>query len=91
MTWCVHREDVLLCHAHTQLWMAVHVACVMDATLMDEAVSTENDSHTLQTAVSSAPVWYQPKHILICLHYRFRYIDLILNNKQDHKLTGNLN
>ncbi|KAA8590177.1 hypothetical protein FQN60_014111 [Etheostoma spectabile] len=51
---CVHTGNALLCHVHTQLWMAVHVECVTDATLMDEAVSMENDFHTLQTTASSA-------------------------------------
>lgn len=54
--WSACREDALLCHAHTQLWMAVHVACVMDATLTDETVSVESDFHILEITVSSAPV-----------------------------------
>lgn len=60
--WCVRGGDALLCHAHTQLWTAVRAACVTDATLMDAAVSTENVFPTLQTAVSSAPVWYYHTH-----------------------------
>lgn len=56
--WCVHREDAGPCHARIQLWMAVHVECVMDAALTDEAVSTESDSHTRPTTASCAPVWY---------------------------------
>lgn len=51
-------NDALLCHAHTRLWTIVTVECVMDATFMDETVLMENGSHTQQTDVSSALVWY---------------------------------
>lgn len=42
--------------------MAARVEYVMGAILTDEAVSMENDSRTLQTVVSSAPVWYDHTH-----------------------------
>lgn len=60
--WCAHSGDVLLYRAHTRPLMAARVEYVMDAILTDEAVSMENDSHTLQTTVSSAPVWYYHAH-----------------------------
>lgn len=81
--WCVHRGDAQLSRAHTQVWMAVHVECVMAATFMDEPVSTANDSPILPTTVSSALVWYYHAHILICI-----IIDLIPKSCQDYTLTG---
>lgn len=60
---CVHGGDARRLHAHTQLWMAVSVECVTAVAFTDAAASTESDSPTLLTAVSSAPVWYQ--HALI--------------------------
>lgn len=67
----MHSGDAQLFRAHTQLWMAVRAERVMAAAFMGEAVSTENDSPILLTAVSSAPVWYHHAHILICITHRF--------------------
>ncbi|CAG5958092.1 unnamed protein product, partial [Menidia menidia] len=52
----VCRKDALKCRAHTPFWTAAGVACVMGVPLMDEFASTESDSSTLRTTVSSAPV-----------------------------------
>lgn len=54
--WFVQSEDVPLFLALILHLMAAHVECVMDATLMDEAVLTANASHTRQTTASFAPV-----------------------------------
>lgn len=52
------KENALLCHAHIQLSTAAHVKCVMDVTSMDATVRVGSNLHTLQIAVSAAPVRY---------------------------------
>lgn len=54
----MHSSNAQLCRAHTLPWMAVHAAFVTVAFFMGEAVSMENNSPTLPTAASSAPVRY---------------------------------
>lgn len=56
--WCARPEDALLHHVNTQLWMVVHVECVMDVTSMGGAATMESNSHILKTTVRAASVWY---------------------------------
>lgn len=71
--WCVCSGDAPPCRAHTPLWMAVRAERATDATLMDETVTTENDSPTPQTAVSTAPAWYNPTYLTLCLGKQWHY------------------
>lgn len=60
----MHSGDAQLSRARTRLWTAAHAAFAMAATFMEEAVSTESDSHILLIVVSSAPVWYHHAHFV---------------------------